>query len=152
MADITADSHPILKQLRVISRVLTLANAAAIQAELEKVVTTTERKIAWVLMDGKRTVPEIAPFVKQTPRAVNMFVAAAVDAGLVESAPGKPPVRLLDYVPPKWIELADRTKAEQVAPTSPDAGAGTQPVVAPLAPSRTLDDVADAGARVDGAD
>ena len=151
MTDSAADSQSILKQLRVIARVLTLANAGSIQAELEKVVTTPERKVAWVLMDGKRTVPEIAPFVRQTPRAVNMFVAAAVDAGLVEAIPGKPPVRLLDYVPPKWIELADRAKVERVPPTAPDAGEATERGAASPGPSRTLDDVSDAGAPVDGA-
>jgi hypothetical protein len=126
MTDDSLDGAASLKQLRVISRVLILANADAIQKELTKYASTAPRQHAWALMDGTRTVPEIAALVKQTPRAINLFVAAAAEAGMVEAAPGKPPVRLLDYVPVAWAEAA--RALTQPIPTP-------EPATAPSAPA-----------------
>lgn len=102
----------ILRELRNMSRVLLLANAKLIEAELGKIATTTERKRMWVLMDGARKPKDIAALVKVTPMAVSYFLSAAVSAKLVEYHPGEAPQRALDYIPPAWIELAKLTEPE----------------------------------------
>lgn len=94
-----------LRELRKISRILILANAASIGKELSKICTTNERKKMWVLMDGKRMPKDLAKETGVTAMSVSRFLAAGVAAGLIEYNRGEPPRRILDYVPPSWIEL-----------------------------------------------
>ena len=97
--------EPALRELRKISRILILANASVIEKELSKIATTEERKKMWVLMDGKRMPKDIASESGVTPMAVSYFLSAGVAAGLIEYRRGESPRRILDYVPPAWIEL-----------------------------------------------
>jgi len=101
----------ILSELQKMSKVLVLANAKVIEAELSKIASTNERKKMWVLIDGNRMPKDIADQVKVTPMAVSNFLTAAVAAGFIEYSRGKPPRRTLDYVPPAWIELAKLPEA-----------------------------------------
>jgi iron only hydrogenase large subunit-like protein len=100
-----SENELILKELKVIKKILLLANSKQVEQEIEKIASTDERKRMWVLMDGKRTVKEIADIIKVTVRAVQLFSSQAREAGLVEYERGKPPIRILDYVPPAWIDL-----------------------------------------------
>ena len=97
----------ILEELKKISRILTLAYSDVIERELSKIATTNERKKIWVLIDGVRTSKDIAKEVGVTVRSVNRFLAIAAKARLVENPRGKPPRRLIEYVPPSWIELLE---------------------------------------------
>ncbi|MDH5754431.1 MAG: hypothetical protein OEY95_04420 [Candidatus Bathyarchaeota archaeon] len=94
-----------LAELRKISKILILANAKAIEDELSKYATTDERKKIWVLMDGNRMSKEIARSIGVTTRTVDKFLKALESAELVENPWGKPPKRILDYVPASWLEL-----------------------------------------------
>jgi len=94
----------VLRELQKISKLLILANAPVIQKELENLATTDERKKMWILMDGKRMPKDIADQVGVTAMAVSYFISSAVAAGLVDYSQGAPPRRMLDYVPPVWIE------------------------------------------------
>lgn len=58
-----------------------------------------------MLTDGKRMPKEIASLAGVTQMAVSNFLVTTVSAGLMEYARGKPPIRLLDYVPADWIDL-----------------------------------------------
>jgi len=98
-------SSPELRELRRISKILLLANASAVERELSKLATTDERKRMWVLTDGKRMQKDIATDAKVTQAAVSYFLSAGVSAQLIEYEHGKPPRRILDYVPPSWLEL-----------------------------------------------
>jgi hypothetical protein len=94
-----------LGELRKISKILILANAEAIEDELSKYATTDERKKVWVLIDGKRMSKEIAQTAGIKRRAVDLFLKILEGAELIQNPRGKPPKRILDYVPPSWLEL-----------------------------------------------
>ena len=61
----------------------------------------------WVCLDGKRMPKDIADAVKVTPQAVSLFLSAGVASELIEYQRGKPPRRVLDYVPPEWRSLVE---------------------------------------------
>ena len=107
----------VLRELHKISRILILANAGAVEKELSKVASTDDRKKMWVLMDGKRMPADIAKEVGVTAMAVSYFLSAGVAAELVEYRRGEPPRRILDYVPPTWIELAKLPVSEEAEET-----------------------------------
>ena len=98
----------ILKELRKISKLLTLIHGDAIERELEKIANTEKRKVMWVLIDGHRMSRDIARIVKVTEDAVNKFLRKMARAGFVENPRGKPPKRIIDYVPPSWVELVEK--------------------------------------------
>jgi len=97
----------ILDELKKISRLLLLIHGDAIERELSKIATTKERKKMWVLIDGTRMSKEIAEIVGVTPAAVNVFLRQLSEVGLAENPRGKPPRRIIDYVPPSWLELLE---------------------------------------------
>lgn len=96
----------LLKELKKISKLLTLSNGASIEKELEKYATTDERKIIWAMIDGKTQVETIAKSIKKTKAAVDIFLKILERADLIEERQyGVPPTRSLDYVPADWITL-----------------------------------------------
>jgi len=106
-----------LRELQKITRILTLANAEIIEKELAKYATTDERKMIWVLIDGVRMSKDMVPLIAsiKTVRAINIFLSQLDKAQLIENPWGKPPRKLIDYVPPSWIELIkeEEEKGEQ---------------------------------------
>lgn len=102
-----------LRELRKISKVLMLANASVIEKELSKIATSDARKKMWVLIDSKRMAKDIANEIGVTQMAVSYFLSAAVAAELIEYAPREPPRKILDYVPPSWIELVKLPTVEE---------------------------------------
>ena len=108
-----------LTELRKISKILLLANASVIESELGKIATSDDRKRMWVLIDGVRMLKDIANKLRVTERAVRYFLDAMAAGGFVENLRGEPPKRILDYVPPSWIELAQAEEKEAEPPTKP---------------------------------
>ena len=106
------DQDATLKEFKSILKVLILANADAIEKELSKFATTNERKKIWVLIDGKRMPKDIAKEVGVTQMAVSKFLSAGVAVELIEYIKGEPPRRILNYVPPAWINLVRSPPAE----------------------------------------
>src|SRR6267143_2712799 len=105
----------VLRELRKISKDLTLTNSMAIEKELAKLASSKERKQMWVCTDGRRDRIEIASVVKVTPQAVGQFLKAGVALDLIEYETGKPPRRLLDYVPTDWLSLVEiPSEAEEI--------------------------------------
>jgi hypothetical protein len=94
-----------LKQLKAILKVLVMSNGPAIEKELAKIATTNDRKKMWMAITGTLMPKEIASQANVTQMAVSNFLAACKTAGLVEYNKGEPPKRLVDYVPPSWLEL-----------------------------------------------
>ena len=109
-----------LRELRKISKILMLANAPTIEKELSKIATSDVRKKMWVLIDGKRMAKDIANEVGVTQMAVSYFLTAAVAAELIEYAPREPPRKILDYVPPSWIELVKLPTVEEEGKAEPE--------------------------------
>ena len=94
-----------LAELRKISRILTLVNAKVVEDKLSEYATTDNRKKIWTLIDGKRMPNNIAQSIRISTRSVERFLKILETAELIENLRGKPPKRLLDYVPPSWLEL-----------------------------------------------
>lgn len=94
-----------LVELKKISKILILANAKTIEVELSKYATTDDRKRIWVLIDGQKMSKDIAQSIGISTRAVDIFLKVLENAELIESPWGKPPKKMLDYVPASWLEL-----------------------------------------------
>lgn len=94
-----------LIELKKISKILALINAEKLESELSKYANTTERKKVWVSIDGKNMPNAIAQMAGLTIRATEVFLNHLKCAELIENPRGKPPKRLLNIVPPTWIEL-----------------------------------------------
>lgn len=116
----------ILDELRKMNKVMTLVNGDKIETQLAKFATTPERKKIWALMDGTRDMGELirASGLKQAP--VYKFVTALENAQLVQRAHGQPPIRVVDFVPAEWAELAGaRQTNDGGSPSIDDAGQGS---------------------------
>lgn len=102
-----------LKELRKISRVITISNGPTLETELAKYANTNERKIIWTLVDGRQKAEDIAKQIGKTKRAVDLFLELLEKAELIEERKyGVPPVRILDYVPSEWIQLIPKKTEE----------------------------------------
>lgn len=98
-----------MKELKKISKLITLSNGNALKAEIEKYATTDDRKRIGVLINGTRQSDEVAKIISTTRRTVDTFLKILEDASLVERQFNKPPTRIIDFVPVEWIELAQES-------------------------------------------
>ncbi len=80
----------------------------------------------WVNLNGTRMPKDIADAVKVTPQAVSLFLIAGATADLIEYQRGKPPRRVLDYVPPEWIALVEVPSEPQGSTEDPQATLPTE--------------------------
>lgn len=94
-----------LKELKKISKILMLAQGEQLEKELGKVATTDDRKRIWVWIDGKLTSKDISEQTGIPLRTVQYFLLTLEKAELIENPWGKPPYRVIDYVPPSWVKL-----------------------------------------------
>ena len=111
------EDNATLRELKKISKILILANASIIEKELSKIANSDARKRIWVLIDGKRMPKDLAKEAGVTQMAVSYFLNAAASAEFIEYTKREPPCKILDYVPPSWIDLVmeKRGEAEQEA-------------------------------------
>lgn len=108
-----------LRELKKISKILLLVNAPTIEKELSRIATTDERKKLWIMIDGKRTSADIAVAVGITQRSVQRFLKETKLAELIDYD-GDSVRRLLDYVPPAWVQLmVSAERGEQSSVPSP---------------------------------
>lgn len=94
-----------LTELKKISKILILSNAQTLEKELSKYATTEDRKRVWALIDGKILPKEIAIAIGGSRRAVEIFLKGLENAELIECTYGKPPKKIVDFVPASWIDL-----------------------------------------------
>jgi antitoxin component YwqK of YwqJK toxin-antitoxin module len=120
----TLDEDLVLRELKKISKILTLANSSIIENELAKIAGTNERKKMWMLLDGERMPTDIAREVGVSAMAVSYFLNSGKVAELINYERGKPPTRALDYIPPNWIDLlkmpAEETGQQEQNKTEPE--------------------------------
>lgn len=102
-----------LKELKKISKILILSNASVIESEIAKVASTNDRKRIWVLIDGIKMPADIGKEANTTAMTVSNFLNAGKAADLIDYKKGLPPQRILDYVPPSWIDLVKVTVVEE---------------------------------------
>ncbi len=117
-----------LDELRKISKILIMAHGATLEKELSKIMTTDERKMIWVAIDGQADPKLISERTKVPLKTVSNFLSMLRKAELVEGERGAAPQKRLDYVPPDWLDLiraADETKGgEQAGPSQGEPGVG----------------------------
>ena len=99
----------ILKELKKISRIMTLSNGSIIEKELEKYGTSEDRKKIWVLIDGTKQSDDIAKIIGKTKRAVDIFLQTLEGVSLIERPYNKPPIRSMEYVPASWAVLLENS-------------------------------------------
>ena len=103
-----------LKELQKITKILTLAHAEALEKEISKYATTDVRKKIWVLINGTNMPKDMVRLIgKVKVRAIETFLDELEEAQFIENPKRKPPRKLIDYVPPAWIELLEERKGEK---------------------------------------
>ena len=105
-----ADDEMVLRELKNIAKILTLANASVIEGELSKIASNDARKRMWILIDGKRMPKDLAKEVGVTVMAVSNFLTALATSEFIEYTQREPPIRKLNYIPPSWISLVVKEK------------------------------------------
>jgi hypothetical protein len=103
-----------LTELKKITKILTVVNAKALEDAIAEHATTEDRKKIWVLIDGKKLPSDMVPIIgKITVRAIERCLGDFEKAQLIENPKRKPPVKLLDYVPPEWVKLLKKKKVKK---------------------------------------
>jgi hypothetical protein len=102
-----------LNELKKISRLLILANGEAIEKELSNYATTDERKKLWIFIDGEKQPNELSDCSGVKIAAVYNFLKALTSASLIENLHGKPPKKVIEYVPASWLELIKPAEKKQ---------------------------------------
>jgi hypothetical protein len=103
----------VLRELKRITKILTLSNSDKLRTEIERFATSDDRKKMWVLIDGNRQSNDIASAVNFTKRGVDKYLFALEQAGLIDRSFSKPPRRTIDYVPAEWIELLGKSQESE---------------------------------------
>lgn len=101
-------TEELLQEIRRTNATLRMAFAPQLKTELEKLASTTERKRIWASLDGTLTAGQIATKLRVPKRTVDFFLAQASDAGWISGARGRPPIRLVDFVPLEWTAMAKK--------------------------------------------
>lgn len=102
-----SDIEDRLFELKVIKRILSIAHSDKLDAYLNEIIKTPNRRNMWIIIDGQRMQNDIAGEVGVSQMAVSKFLKVVSDAGLVEYEQGKPPRKLIDHIPADWLKDAN---------------------------------------------
>jgi hypothetical protein len=103
----------VIDELKKIRTILAFSNSKIIEKKLNQIIKTKKRKEIWIYSDGTRTQTEIADLVGISQPAVSTFVNDTELANIIDNS-GKGPARVIDYVPPSWVDLISRETENQV--------------------------------------
>jgi len=92
----------IYDELVKVRYLLEIAIRSELKKEIEKIVTTDERRKIYALLDGFSNTEEISKKAGVSQRAVQLLVKELVDAGFVVVEKRGYPKRVFDYIPPEW--------------------------------------------------
>lgn len=93
-----------LFELIAIKRTLSIAHSDKLDAYLNEVIRTPNRRKMWIAIDGQRMQNDIADEVGVSQMAVSKFLKVVSDARLVEYEQGEPPRKIIDHIPAEWIK------------------------------------------------
>jgi hypothetical protein len=82
-----------------------LSNSDKLTSELEKYASTDERKMIWVLLDGKNSNERISEITGLKVRTIQDYKKILENADLIENPYGKPGTRKINFVPSEWLGL-----------------------------------------------
>ena len=91
-----------------IRQLLEMTVKDTLEKELERILTTKERKIVWALSDGFTDTKTIAEKAGISQRAVQITVKDLQNADLLVVARRGFPKRKFDHVPSKWKYMKKR--------------------------------------------
>jgi hypothetical protein len=103
------NNNKIFRELKSIKAILAFSNFKIIEEKLGEIIRTKPRRLIWIYCDGERTQTEIASLVGVTQQAVSLFVNEAEVVGIIDNS-GKGPLRVIDYIPPLWMDLIANKK------------------------------------------
>ena len=92
----------VYNELVNVRHLLEIAIRGELKKEIERVVTTDERRRIYVLLDGFSSTEQIAQRAGVSQRSVQLLVKELVDAGLVVMERRGYPKRVFDYIPSEW--------------------------------------------------
>lgn len=102
----------LLKELKKISKMMILANDSQLEVALAKYATNDDRRKIWVLINGERQPDDIVKISGLKKSAVYGFLKTLENSELIERQHGKPPKKILDYVPADWANLVQNTAVQ----------------------------------------
>jgi len=85
-----------------IRQLLEISLKDSLKKELEKILSTPERKAIWALSDGFTNTASIAERTKLSQRAVQFALNDLENAGLIVFQKRGYPRRMFDFVPSNW--------------------------------------------------
>jgi len=95
-----------------IRQLLEMAVKDSLKKELERILTTTERKKVWALCDGETDTKTMAEKAGVSLRAVQVALKDLQDAGLIMVEKRGYPRRKFDYVPSEWKPRIEKREEE----------------------------------------
>jgi len=98
-------NNELLEEIKNISKLLLLINSEKITSQLEKYVSTDERKMIWILLDGNKTNEDISKITGSKIRTIQNYKKILEGADLIFSPHGKPGIRKINFVPSEWLKL-----------------------------------------------
>lgn len=117
------DANSILQgieaRLEGIYRLIELQTRPQLEAAIQRLSTTKERRKTWILSDGQRRTEEISRLSGSALRTVQVFIQEAERVGLMDTSRRGYPRRRFDVIPSDWMaEIAEVEKALE-APSTP---------------------------------
>ncbi|MHA1972624.1 MAG: hypothetical protein ACTSW1_06520 [Candidatus Hodarchaeales archaeon] len=100
-------NEEIISELKAIKRLLSIANSSQLDAYLDQLITTSNRRKIWIAINGQRLQNDIAEEVGVSQMAVSKFLKILTDAKLIEYKQYSPPTKIIDYIPAPWLAQAD---------------------------------------------
>ncbi len=115
-----SDAGPVLREIEArldgIYRLLEIQTRPQIEAILQKLSTTKERRKVWILCNGERKTEDIARLSGNSLRSVQLYVQEAERLGLMDTSKRGCPRRRFNVTPTDWSPLIDEIEAASGAP------------------------------------
>lgn len=114
------DTNTILQKidarLEGIYRLIELQVRPQLEAAIQRLATTKERRKVWILADGQRKTEEISRLSGSALRTVQVFVQEADRAGLIDASRRGYPRRRFEVIPAEWAAEAMEVQQALEAP------------------------------------
>lgn len=106
----------IKNEVSLIRKYLEFQIADFVKDQLDKIASTSERKVVWISLDGTKTTQEIAEEAGISIRTVQLFIKQLRELELVTDKKRGYPQRRIDIIPSNWekIEKAIKSGKEEV--------------------------------------
>jgi len=106
----------IKEEVSLIRRYLEFQITDFVKDQLDKIASTSERKMIWISLDGTKTTQEIAEEAGISIRTVQHFIKQLRELDLIADKRRGCPQRRIDIIPSNWekIEKAIKSGKEEI--------------------------------------